>query len=128
MINRLCDLQKSFQGTKFQLLIETAISQFKRGEIASCEKTLDKLPTEQVLLSALLDKLKGKSAYKTLKRISEGKVSNNCEEMKGLSSLITHALIECEQGNLEFRLIIFETYKKLSKLFYSNLFIGGASL
>ena len=72
------------------------------------------------MLEQLLEKLKGKSVHKTLSRIVQGKTKNKFENLKGWLSLGTHSAIECEQGNTEFRAVLFEIYEKLGKLLFTE--------
>ena len=82
---------------------------------------LDKLPSTGVLLERLVEKLKGKSVSKTLRKIQEGKTEDNLITAKGLSSLLTHIFIECEKGNTEYRILVPSIIEKLNEVVYNTL-------
>lgn len=83
--------------------------------IEKCRQILDKLPNEIDLLNSLVLKLKGKKVYITLKKINEG-TADIYLSLKGLSSLMTHTIIECEQGSTEYELILPYILKQISIL------------
>jgi len=68
------------------------------------------------LMKTLLEKLKGKSVYKTLKRTLEGRCESKLEHVKGLSSLCTHIIIECQHGRNEYRVLLHDVYEKIGQL------------
>lgn len=78
---------------------------------------LEKSASKKEQLDILLSKLKGKSVYKNLKDIAEGKCKNKYREVIGVSSLLTHSLIEKEKGN-NYNLLITVLYEKLGNLIY----------
>ena len=77
---------------------------------------VDQFPTQDQLMAQLVEKLKGKSVYHTLKAISEGKVDSPDRALKGLFSLGTHIAIELEQGNKEFGMLLPALHVKIGKL------------
>ena len=94
-----------FTNTKYSNAVREADRYFQRGEIGLCLANLGRLPSAKELLAELVEKLKGKSVHKTLERAKRNG-SKGLVELKALSSLMTHAAIECEQGRLEYRLLI----------------------
>jgi len=66
-------------------------------------------------LATLVEKLKGKSVYTSLKRISEGKCENKVNEVIGISSLLTHSLIEMKK-NPDYVKLTDNLYVKLGEL------------
>jgi len=74
------------------------------------------LTGEEELLDALIEKLKDKPVYKTLKKIAKGKIGSVYEELKGWFSLGTHVAIELEHGHVEYLLILDMVHRKLSGL------------
>jgi hypothetical protein len=70
---------------------------------------------KQRLLSDLLEKMEGKPVSKTLSRIDE-KLS--WTSIKAISSLLTHAIIECEQGNSEYHVLVVHLQEKLGQMIY----------
>ena len=79
---------------------------------------LDRLPTRDQLFESLLTKLKGKSVYKTLRQIHEKTEVSDLTKLKGISSLITHCIIEIEGGRKEFGMLLPTLLEKLSELIY----------
>ena len=69
----------------------------------------------QQQLAVLVGKLKGKSVYTSLKRISEGKCDNKVSEVIGISSLLTHSLIEMKR-NPDYKKLVDNMYLKLGEL------------
>ena len=95
-----------FEGTKYGKILEAAQKAVEANQLKSAQTILKTLPSDDELLAQLVEKLKGKSVATTLERIRTGKVKEGFTAMKGLSSLLTHVLIECEKGATEFRKLI----------------------
>jgi len=122
LLNRVLEVQKYFTAEKYASIVEQAAILFNAGRFDICEKELDKLPNNVELLGRLVEKLKGKSVYKTLKKIQEGKVETNQMTLaKGLSSLLTHILIECAHGSNEYKILIPSVIEKLNEVTYNIL-------
>lgn len=81
---------------------EVAEERLLAGDIDSAWEVLDEIPSLDKLFEELYVHLKGKSVHKTLMRLKAGKIKNRYEGLKGLSSLLTHIMVECEKGNLRF--------------------------
>jgi len=116
--NKLFEVERFFSGTKYEYLIKEAKDLYYKSDYDKLEKQLTKFPTRKDLLTALTETLKGKSVFDTLKRIVEGKIVNDYQALKGLSSLYTHACIECERGNKEYRLLLVDLYERIGELMY----------
>jgi len=85
------------------------------GLTDAAEEVLKYLPDERVLLEELVNKLKDKPVYKALKRgLREN--STDVKFVKALFSLGTHILIECEQGNTEYKMLLSTVYHKIGSL------------
>ena len=95
-----------FDGTKYDKILEAARRAADEGKLKGAQAILGTLPTDDQLLAQLVEKLKGKSVATTLERIRKREVTEGFTAMKGLSSLLTHVLIECEKGATEFRKLI----------------------
>jgi len=95
-----------FDGTKYDKILEAARRAADEGKLKGAQAILGTLPTDDQLLAQLVEKLKGKSVATTLERIRKREVTEGFTAMKGLSSLMTHVLIECEKGATEFRKLI----------------------
>ena len=114
---KLLTAEKYFKGTKYSKIVARANRAWDYDGLVECEKELNKLPTEKDLMKALLEKLKGKSVYRTLKKIQENKQLTSFTELKGLSSLLTHVIIECEKSP-EYRLLVPSILSELNKVAY----------
>ncbi len=121
LFSKLQRAEKYFVREEYKSIVDEARKLFENGEFKSCKKQLNRLPSDLDVLNALVEKLKGKSVYKTLKKIQEGKVENDVVTAKGISSLLTHIIIECEHGNKEFALLIPGILEKLSETIYNVL-------
>jgi hypothetical protein len=71
----------------------------------------------EIQLKQLLSKLEGKSCYTNLKAIAEGRSKSKTRELIGISSLLTHALIESE-SNKEYLKLVQDLYSKLGDLLF----------
>ena len=122
LMSRLLEVQKYFTAEKYSSIIEQASTFFNTGHFDACRKELDKLPSSAELLKRLVEKLKGKSIFRTLKKIQEGKIEiNQMVLAKGLSSLLTHILIECMHGNTEYKILVPSVTEKLNEVTYNIL-------
>jgi len=128
LYNRLVEARKYFDKAEYLVIVERAEYLFQTHQNKLCEEELDKLPNSAKLLEQLVEKLgpqkgrpKGKSVYKTLKLIQEGKMDDNLVTAKGISSLLTHVFIEIEQGNSEYKLLVPKIIEKLNEVIYNTL-------
>jgi hypothetical protein len=69
-------------------------------------------------LELLIEKLKGKSVYENLKNISLGKEKDSIREVVGISSLLTHALIEMKIDK-NYKMLVASLYERLGILIYN---------
>lgn len=92
---------------------------YDSGNIDECKKELKKLPSNTQLVQDLIERLEGKSVYTNIKRIVEGKETDKYRIMAGYSSLITHAIIECEHGREYYMPVVEELISKLQRAIYS---------
>lgn len=108
VLRQLEEARQFFANTQYSHIVKEADRFFLRGEIKLCREQLNRLPSSKALLDELVNKLKGKSIYKTLERLQrrDGRKGKGLVELKALSSLLTHTAIECEQGRLEYRTLI----------------------
>lgn len=112
--------QRFFSDTKYAQIVENAVVLFNSGKEVTAGLELGKLPTEEQLLNQLIEKLKGKSVYKTLKRVARGGFENSDRFLKGLFSLGTHIVVEVEQGRSEYRMLLPVIYGKIGKILYDT--------
>lgn len=118
LLNQLILFEKYYTGTKYRKDVILASSFYKKNQLNLCKRALAELPSREQLLEALVQKLKKKSVYKTLKRIQEGKAGNGIGALKGLSSLLTHCIIECEHGAIEYKILIPLLVEKIGEISY----------
>ena len=104
--NRLTEAEVFFVGEKYKTSLSLASHLLEQGQLGACKDILDKLPTKDELLETLVVKLKGKSIYKTLWRIHENKDVDSLTKVKGLSSLVTHCVIEIQAGGTEYGMLL----------------------
>jgi prepilin-type processing-associated H-X9-DG protein len=119
LLNKLLFAKKYFKTGKYKLIVESAIVAYEENSSDVCEQRLNLLPTTDKLLAKLVEKLKGKSVYRTLKLISDGKSCDSYDMLKGLSSLLTHVVIEIKQGNVEYGMLLPKINEKINELVYS---------
>ena len=85
VLSRMARAEKYFTGQDFVGTLRIAKSLWNEKKIEECSKVLDCLPTPENLLDKLVEKLKGKSVYKTIKQIRDGKTGDPAVQATGLS-------------------------------------------
>ena len=110
--------EKFFKGSKYNDIVEMAKLCLDCGKLEECKKALSKLPTKEQLLSKLVESLSGKSVYRSLKSINEGKSEYS---LKAISSLCTHVAIEIERGNVEYKCLLPNIMEKINAEVYKVL-------
>lgn len=123
ILAQLEEARQHFANTQYSHIVKEADRFFQRGEKGLCLAQLSRLPSAKELLAELVDKLRGKSVYKTLERAKRNG-RKGLVELKALSSLLTHAVIECEQGRLEYRRLIPLLLEKLNNVGFGVLSEG----
>lgn len=113
---RIEEAKKFFLGEKYSTCISLASMYLEQSSYSICEETLNRLPTLDSLLESLVAKLKGKSVYKTLKQIHEKKDLDILTKVKGVSSLVTHCVIEMQNGNMEYGILLPTLAEKQKRL------------
>lgn len=117
VINRFNWVERYLTSDKYKKSINEAASLIDRGLFDSAFDVLCKLPTIESLTDDLVNKLKGKSVYKTIKMIMcENKV-DDITMAKGISSLITHAIIEMNNSP-EYLAVIKVLIERLNSIVY----------
>ena len=118
LVDMLVEAERYFTRDIYIESVRSARTAFLQRDYLKARKILASLPNEQQLFEELLEKLKGKSVYKTLKAVIEKKTTTKFTDLKGLFSLGTHVAIECERGNNEYALLLSRLYNEIgSKLF-----------
>lgn len=115
MLIRLTLSERCFVVGETKQIVEAARMAFNAGKETACAAELNKLPTADNLLDRLIEKLEGKSVCKTIKAIRDGK-ADAIQSMTGLSSLMTHVLIEMRQGHKEYGILLPVLYEKLGAM------------
>lgn len=119
MVQDLVIAEKYFlKSRKYSVFVNEAMKAFEEGNANLVNMMLKKLPTNEQLLQTLVDKLNkhGKTVYKTLKEISKDE-PNKLKLTKGISSLLTHVIIESET-NPEYLILVPKIMEKLNNLVY----------
>lgn len=115
LFSRLTEAEKYFSDSMYKDIVERAFKYFEDGEEDKAKTLLNKLPSRAKLISKLVEKLKDKPVYKTLKKISEDKVEDNLEMIKGLHSLGTHVCIEMKKGSKEYGILLPLIHEKIGE-------------
>jgi hypothetical protein len=118
-IGRILEVEKYFaKSARYSSIVRDVMKLYEAQEFELCKKDLRNLPSKEELLKELCSKLKSKSVGKTLKLLQEGKVEENSViAAKGLSSLLTHILIESET-NSEYLILVPSVLDKLTEILY----------
>jgi len=114
--NRLHATERYFSGTRYHDMVTQASESFYAEDYSALEEVLGKFPTSEQLLNKLVPILKGKSVYATLRKVIEGKNESDWTSLKGLSSLCTHCIIECERGNREYLMLVHMLYERIGQM------------
>lgn len=120
LLQRLLLAERYFNTPTYASKVREARTHFLCGRYDEAKKTLDQLPTKEVLLKELIEKLVNKSVYKTLKEILKGEKSEKYTALKGLSSLLTHTVISCEQGKTEYEILFPLLMEKINEIMYED--------
>lgn len=117
LLKRLCEAEKYFIGTRFERCVKEALRAYDDNESAASDNALNKLPTKEQLLRQLIEKLKGKSVYQTLRKVNTGR-STPEDFLKAMFSLGAHIVIECQQGKKEYRILLPLIQEQIAELIY----------
>lgn len=98
-------LYKYFKNSKYSDIVVNAIDLCYEGKYDEAQNKLKELPTTKMLLESLVSKLKGKSVYTGLNKVVEKKTEDELEELKSISSLKTHCIIEAKSSPEYFLLL-----------------------
>ena len=109
--------ERYFNTPKYQSALILLRNSLGESRLKDFEHAIRYIPSDDELFTSLVEKLKGKSVYKTLKKVLEGKIDNNYDGLKCLFSLGTHVAIECKQ-NPEYRALLPRIYEHISKMLF----------
>ena len=102
-----------FKGNPSYLpTIKTAKALYARGLVKESLEELKALPTDEQLFDTLLKKLEGKSVFKNLKRLAEGKTEDKLQYSISCASMLVHILLETREKP-EYKLLVESTLSKL---------------
>ena len=110
----LMEASNKFKNTKYEASIKEASQAYLNEDYNLMETILSKLPTEPILLASLLEKLKGKSVEKGLKKVLQEGRATTLEQGISTASLLVHILIECKEDST-YKLLLPDAYKKLGE-------------
>jgi len=113
---RLIEARRFFSSDKYKTVLSLASLYLDQDRPEACKEQLDRLPTKDDLLERLVKKLEGKSVYKTLRQIHENKGVDTLTKMKGLSSLVTHCIIEMQSSGTEYGFLLPSLLEKEQEL------------
>jgi len=113
LVQRVCEAEGRFNNTSYESTVRQASECLNKKQYGRCVELLSTLPTNKELLQQLIENLKGKSVYSTLKKLEKGRIDNKYQKLKALSSLLTHTIIECEKGNFHYRPLIIYLYERI---------------
>ena len=126
ILSRLVEARMNFVGSQYWEVVESANLAFLRNDYDSCVQLLESLPNVDQLLEQLVEKLNGKRIYETIRKIvAKDLKESNILVAKGLSSLLTHVIIELEAGNLEYRCLVPVIQERLNEAIYNSVFKRG---
>jgi len=117
LADRLAEAERFFSNSEYSQLISQCQSLLAQRNCKELEEKLDQFPSKEFLYSNLVEKLKGKSVFRTLKKITEKKSLDRSTCLKGLFSLGTHIIIESEK-NSEYGILLPDIYEKIGELLY----------
>jgi hypothetical protein len=111
----LLEVIRNFSATRYEAQMQKVVEAYQFGSEKSVDEALKGLPTEYQLLEAIVSKLKGKSVYTNLCKIIKNENVDSVDKAIGLSSLLTHVLIEA-RTNREYRMLIPTLLRKLEDI------------
>ena len=113
--NKVLQLTRADKTKVDQKLVDEAITSYIQGDFKRIDEILMQLNPDYQLLESLIVKLKGKSVYAGLKKITENRDASTEQAMISTSSLLTHVLLELRE-NKAYRKLIPDLIKKLQVL------------
>jgi len=115
------DLKKFYSHNQaITSILNRSIYLLNDGKLDEAQNLVKSVPSNQELLINLINKLKTKSVFKTLKEIHDTQTSN-LRKLIGYSSLITHVAIECEHGNFEYAMLLPQLLERQNEICYQMM-------
>ena len=116
ILSKLVQYECYFKASQYEPFIKRARNLLDEGCEKGCQEVLNSLPSEKELLEDVVDKLKDKPVYKTLKRGLKEGGKQDITFLKGLFSLGTHIVIECEHGHPEYKILLPTLHARIGRL------------
>ena len=112
---KLYQARKTFEGTQYESTINGLTVAYCADNKVEFDRLFETLPTNIQLLDNILEKIRGKKVFNTLKKTVAESVDDNTDSLVGVSSLMTHVAIECKT-NREYRALLPDLHSKLGAL------------
>ena len=112
---KLYEACRKFEGSSYESEIRELTNAYSCQHSSEFDRIYEKLPTDIQLLDTILEKVKSKKVFSTLKKTVLETVEDKTESLIGLSSLMTHVAIECKE-NREYRALLPDLHAKLGAL------------
>jgi hypothetical protein len=100
------------KNPKYRDICESMIIAGNGGNSKEVTRLAVKLPTDEILFSNLMEKLKGKSVYTRLRDLAEGRDMCKHDYRVCIASLLTHVLLETKV-NPEYEILVEPTLQRL---------------
>ena len=112
---QILDLVRRDKGTVDQKLVDEATLSYVKGDFNRIDEILVQVNPDYQLLEQLISKLRGKSVYAGLKKLTEGKDMTVEQAIISTSSLLTHVVLELKE-NRDYRRLVPNLIRKLQLL------------
>ena len=112
---KLFKANRTFEGSKYEPVTKSLWVAYCREEHATFDKLFETLPTNIQMLDNILEKVKNKSVFRTLKKTVSETIEDRADALVGLSSLLTYVAIECKT-NREYRALLPDLNTKMTTL------------
>jgi len=112
---KLYQARKTFKGTKYESVTDDLAIAYCTDNKVKFDKLFETLPTNIQMLDDILEKIRGKKVFNTLKKTVAERTEDDTDSLVGVSSLMTHVAIECKT-NREYRALLPDLHVKLGSL------------
>jgi len=121
LLKRIIEIERFFcnNETNESSRIRSLLDLLRADRLNELQEIVDKYPTSESLFTKLIEKLKDKSVYKTLKKITESQGEDE-STLKGLFSLGTHVAIEIEHGSKEYGILLPIIHERIGKIVFGK--------
>ena len=112
---KLYEAKKVFEGSMHEFVVMELTNAYSVQDNVKFDTIYEKLPTHIEMLDNILEKVKSKKVFQTLKKTVAENIEDRTESLVGVSSLLTHIAIECKT-NREYRALLPDLHAKLGML------------